>query len=37
VQVKDYIFNQEEHHGKKTFREEVDEFMKKYGWSYIEG
>ena len=37
VQVKDYIFNQEEHHGKTTFREEVDEFMKKYGWSYIEG
>ena len=33
MQVKDYIFNQEEHHGKKTFREEVDEFIKKYGWS----
>lgn len=27
-----YINNQEEHHRKKSFTEEVNEFMKKYGW-----
>ncbi len=35
--VKNYIETQEEHHRKKTFDEEVDEFMKKYGWSIIKG
>lgn len=33
--VRHYIHNQEEHHTKKTFTKEVNEFMKKYGWSYI--
>lgn len=33
--VRKYIHNQEEHHRKKTFKEEVDEFMKKYGWEQI--
>ena len=35
--VRKYIHNQEEHHSKKTFKSEVDEFMKKYGWSLIKG
>lgn len=34
-QTREYIFNQEEHHSKTTFKEEVDEFMKKYGWEHI--
>ena len=34
--VKKYIQNQEEHHKKKTFEQEVDQFMKKYGWSWHE-
>ena len=29
--VQRYILNQEEHHRKKSFVEEFDEFMKKYG------
>jgi len=29
--VRDYIKNQEEHHHIKSFSEEYDEFMKKYG------
>lgn len=33
--VKDYIRNQEEHHKTKGFVEEVDEFMKKYGWKFV--
>ncbi len=35
--VRKYIHNQEEHHSKKSFATEVDEFMKKYGWSFIKG
>lgn len=35
--VRKYIFNQEKHHKKISFREEVDEFMKKQGWNYLEG
>jgi REP element-mobilizing transposase RayT len=35
--VREYIDNQEEHHRNKTFNEEVDEFMQKYGWSYVSG
>jgi putative transposase len=35
--VRKYIFGQEDHHRKKTFNEEVEDFMKKYGWSYIKG
>jgi putative transposase len=30
--VKKYIQNQEAHHSKSTFNNEVDEFMKKYNW-----
>lgn len=30
--VKEYILNQENHHKRKSFTEEVDDFMKKYGW-----
>jgi putative transposase len=30
-----YIKNQEIHHSKKTFEQEVDEFMNKYGWQLI--
>ena len=35
--VRNYIFRQEEHHQRKSFAEEVDKFMKKYGWSYVKG
>ena len=30
--VKKYIQNQEAHHSKSTFNNEIDEFMKKYNW-----
>ncbi len=33
--VRDYIKNQEEHHAKKTFQQEYDEFMEKYGFEII--
>lgn len=33
--VRSYINNQEEHHRTKSFDEEVDEFMKKYGWKIV--
>lgn len=33
--VRDYIKNQEEHHKKKTFQEEYDEFIDKYGFKKI--
>ncbi len=33
--VRKYIATQEQHHEIKSFKEEVDEFMKKYGWSYV--
>lgn len=35
-QVINYIKNQEEHHAKKSFTEEVDEFMTKYGWTHFQ-
>ena len=35
--VRNYIFRQEENHQRKSFAEEVDKFMKKYGWSYVKG
>jgi len=31
--VRDYIKNQEEHHRRKSFAEEYDEFIKKYGFT----
>ena len=33
--VRKYIYEQEAHHRKSTFSEEVDRFMKKYGWKFI--
>lgn len=33
--IKEYIKNQEEHHRIKTFSEEVENFMNKYGWKHI--
>ncbi len=33
--VREYIHNQSEHHRKKTFTEEYDEFMQKYGVKII--
>lgn len=35
--VRNYIQNQESHHRGKSFSEEIDEFMKKYGWKYVKG
>ena len=35
--VREYIKNQEEHHKKKTFQEEYDEFIKKYGFEMMRG
>ena len=34
--VRDYIKNQEEHNRKKTFQEEYEEFIEKYGFAIIE-
>ena len=31
--VRDYIKYQEEHHRKKTFKEEYEEFLKRYGFN----
>ena len=33
--VRNYIRRQEAHHKKKTFGEEVDEFMKHRGWRHL--
>ncbi|HKB85169.1 MAG TPA: IS200/IS605 family transposase [Ignavibacteriaceae bacterium] len=33
--VRDYIRNQEEHHRKKSFTEEYEEFIKKYGFKSL--
>lgn len=35
-QTRAYILNQEAHHRKTTFAEEVDKFMNKQGWQYIQ-
>ena len=35
--VRDYIKNQEEHHRKKTWEEECEEFMQKYSFEKIKG
>jgi REP element-mobilizing transposase RayT len=32
--TRNYIFNQEVHHQKKNFGQEIEEFMTKYGWHY---
>ena len=34
--AKKYIFNQQEHHRKKTFQDEFRQFLKKYGVKYDE-
>jgi putative transposase len=34
--VVNYIKNQEQHHSKKSFADEVNEFIKIYGWEKIE-
>ena len=33
--VRDYIKNQQEHHRKKSFQEEYDLFIKKYGFRFL--
>lgn len=33
--VTKYIRNQEKHHAKKSFNDEVNEFMTAYGWTHI--
>lgn len=33
--LRKYIRNQEEHHKKKSFTEEYNEFMKKYGFKFL--
>jgi putative transposase len=35
--VRDYIANQEEHHRKKTFQQECDEFLKHYAFHKFQG
>jgi len=35
--VKKYISNQEEHHKKKTWEEEYNEFIEKYGFKVFKG
>jgi len=35
AKVRDYIKNQEAHHKKKTFQQEYEEFMQKYGFKII--
>ena len=35
--VKQYILNQEERHEELTFAEEIEDFMKKYGWKMMRG
>jgi len=30
--TRNYILSQEEHHRKKSFAQEIEEFMNKYGW-----
>ncbi|BAX81747.1 IS200/IS605 family transposase [Labilibaculum antarcticum] len=35
--VRKYIHNQEEHHSKQSFTDEINVFMEKYGWSFIKG
>jgi len=34
--VREYIKNQEEHHRKKSFKEEYDLFMDKHGFRYLD-
>ncbi len=34
-EVREYIRNQEEHHRRKSFKEEYDEFMRQYGFEIL--
>ncbi len=36
-EVRQYIFNQEEHHRKIPFSEEIEKFIEKYGWQFVKG
>lgn len=36
-QIREYIKNQDEHHKKISWQEEVELFMKKYGFEQIQG
>lgn len=33
--VKRYIHNQESHHSRQSFSDEIDVFMEKYAWNFI--
>ncbi len=33
--IREYIYQQEDHHRSRSFAEEVQEFMEKYGWNII--
>jgi putative transposase len=33
--VRKYIHNQEQHHSKQSFTNEINVFMNKYGWDFI--
>lgn len=35
--VRNYIHNQESHHSKKSFSDEINIFMEKYRWSFLKG
>ena len=37
TKVRQYIHDQEIHHHKMSFHEEIEEFMEKYGWNLIKG
>ena len=37
VAVREYIKNQEEHHAKKTFTQEYEEFISKFGFQVCQG
>jgi len=37
AKLREYIKNQEAHHARKTFQQEYDEFMEKYGFEMIKG
>ena len=34
--VRQYIHNQETHHSKRLFTDEINDFMEKHGWSFIQ-
>jgi len=35
--VRKYIHNQESHHSKQSFTDEINVFMEKYGWNFVKG